>query len=95
MIEVTGLEAPRRIEIERRVGPFDARLTYELATTDSGTCPTNAAGLEPPVPVGFLSGLLAGVAAIAIVRGLPNRVISRTSSSGASNLARRPSAGAM
>src|SRR5712691_5056086 len=53
MIEVTGIDAPRRIEVEGRVGPFDARLTYELVAASSGTRLANTAELDPPVPLGF------------------------------------------
>jgi hypothetical protein len=60
MIEVTGLDAPRRIEVEGRVGPFDARLTYELVAAGSGTRLTNTAELDPPVPLGFVGSLVAG-----------------------------------
>jgi uncharacterized protein YndB with AHSA1/START domain len=60
MIEVTRLDPPYRIEVEGKLGPFDARLTYELTATGSGTRVNNTAELEPPVPLGPLGSLFAG-----------------------------------
>ena len=59
-LEITGLEPLRRIEIAGRIGPFDARLTYELAPIHLGTRLTNSAELEAPAPLGFVGGLVGG-----------------------------------
>jgi Polyketide cyclase / dehydrase and lipid transport len=60
MLELTGLDPLRRIEVTGKLGPFDARLTYELAPSGSGTRLTNTADLEPPRPLGFVGGLFGG-----------------------------------
>jgi hypothetical protein len=57
-LEVTALEPLRRIEVTGRLGPFDARLSYELQPTAAGTRLTNVAELEPPVRLGFVGDLL-------------------------------------
>lgn len=60
MPEITGHETPRRIEVAGKVAPFDARLSYELASTASGTRLTNTAELEPPLPLGFVGDVYGG-----------------------------------
>ncbi|HSL34746.1 MAG TPA: SRPBCC family protein [Candidatus Limnocylindrales bacterium] len=60
VVEITGLEPGRRIDVAGRLGPFDAHLTYELAETRTGTRLTNAVELEPPVPLGPFGDVLGG-----------------------------------
>lgn len=57
MLEITGLEAPRRIEVIGKVGWFNARLSYELTSTSSGTRLTNTAELESPLPLTFVGNI--------------------------------------
>ncbi len=58
MLEITALEPPRRIEVNGKIGPFDARLSYELASNGSGTRLTNAAELDPPLPLGLVGNVV-------------------------------------
>ena len=60
VIEIVGLEPGRRIEVAGRLGPFAARLSYELTATVAGTRLANRVELEPPVPLGPLRGVLGG-----------------------------------
>jgi uncharacterized protein YndB with AHSA1/START domain len=60
MVEIIELSPGRRIEVAGRLGPFDARLVYQLADTPSGVRLTNSVELEPPVPLGPLGGVLSG-----------------------------------
>lgn len=60
MPEISGNETPRRIEVTGKVGPFDARLSYEFASTGSGTRVTNTAELEPPLPLGSVGDVFGG-----------------------------------
>jgi Polyketide cyclase / dehydrase and lipid transport len=59
-IEITGLSESRRIEVAGRLGPFDARLSYQLADVPSGTRLTNRVELDAPIPLGPLTGVLGG-----------------------------------
>ena len=60
MVEIIELSPGRRIEVAGRLGPFDARLVYQLADTLSGVRLTNSVELEPPVLLGPLGGVLSG-----------------------------------
>lgn len=60
MLEITGLEPPRRIDVHGKIGPFDARLSYELASSGSGTRLTNTAELDPPLPLGPVGNVVGG-----------------------------------
>ena len=59
-LEITGLEPPRRIDVDGKIGPFDARLSYELASSGSGTRLTNTAELDPPLPLGPVGNVVGG-----------------------------------
>ena len=50
----------RTVEVEGSIGPFRARVTYELEPTARGTMLTNHVELEPRVPLGPLSGFVGG-----------------------------------
>lgn len=58
MIEITGLELGRRVDVAGRLGPFAARLSYELTASPTGTRLTNRVELEPPVPLGPFGDML-------------------------------------
>jgi uncharacterized protein YndB with AHSA1/START domain len=60
MLEVTELDSDRRIEIVGDLGPFKARLTYELSSIGAGTSLTNTVELEPRGPLGAVAGLFPG-----------------------------------
>jgi hypothetical protein len=60
MLEITALEPSRRIGVNGKIGPFDARLSYELAPNGSGTRLTNIAELDPPIPLGPIGAVLGG-----------------------------------
>jgi len=60
VIEITGLEQGRRVEVAGTLGPFRARLSYEFVATPIGTRLTNRVELEPPVPLGPFGDLLGG-----------------------------------
>jgi hypothetical protein len=57
-IEISGLDPGRSIEIAGVLGPFQARLTYELWPNPVGTRLVNRVELSPPVPLGPVGGLL-------------------------------------
>ena len=58
VIEITGLEEDRRVDVAGRLGPFAARLSYELAASPTGTRLTNRVEREPPVPLGPFGDVL-------------------------------------
>ena len=60
VIEITRLDPPLRIDVAGRLGPFDARLSYQLASIGSGTRLTNIAELKPPLPLGFVGDVVSG-----------------------------------
>lgn len=60
MLEIAGLEPPRRIDVNGKIGPFDARLSYELASSGSGTRLTNTAELDPPLPLSLVGNVVGG-----------------------------------
>jgi hypothetical protein len=60
IVEITGLSPGRRIEVAGRLGPFAARLVYELADMPSGVRLTNSVELEPPVPLGPIGDVFGG-----------------------------------
>jgi hypothetical protein len=60
VIEITGLEEGRRVAVTGRLGPFRARLAYELVATPTGTRLTNRVELDPPLPLGPFGDMLGG-----------------------------------
>jgi hypothetical protein len=59
-LEVTVLQPGERLEVAGRLGPFDARLSYELRDVPSGTRLVNKVELNPATSLGFLGGLVGG-----------------------------------
>jgi uncharacterized protein YndB with AHSA1/START domain len=59
-LEVTALQPGDRLEVAGRLGPFEARLSYELSDVPSGTRLVNRVELDPTVPLGLLGGLVGG-----------------------------------
>jgi uncharacterized protein YndB with AHSA1/START domain len=59
-LEVTALHPGDRLEVAGRLGPFEARLSYELSDAPSGTRLVNRVELDPTVPLGLLGGLVGG-----------------------------------
>lgn len=59
-IEITNLEPNRRIGVAGTLGPFEARLSYELVPTDVGTRLRNTVELEPSGPLRIVAGVLGG-----------------------------------
>ncbi|MDQ2935598.1 MAG: SRPBCC family protein [Chloroflexota bacterium] len=60
MLEVTGFEPDRRIEVVGNLGPFRAHLTYELSPKASGTRLTNSVELDPTGVISMIGGLFSG-----------------------------------
>ena len=60
MLEVTRLDADRRIEIVGDLASFPAHLTYELSPAPRGTRLTNSVEIDPQGPLGILGSLLTG-----------------------------------
>lgn len=60
LLEITELQPPRRITVAGKLGPFDARLSYELLPISAGTRLSNAIELEADGPLGFFAGALSG-----------------------------------
>jgi hypothetical protein len=58
VIEITGLEEGRRADVAGTLGPFRARLVYELVASPTGTRLTNTVELDPPVPLGPFGAML-------------------------------------
>jgi len=59
-LEITALRADEQIQITGRLGPFEARLSYDLQDTPAGTRVVNTVELDPTSPLGLLGGLVAG-----------------------------------
>jgi hypothetical protein len=59
-LEVTALRPGEHLQVAGRLGPFDARLSYDLLDTPSGTRIVNTVELDPTVPLGLLGGLVTG-----------------------------------
>jgi uncharacterized protein YndB with AHSA1/START domain len=57
-IEITSLDANRRLEIAGALGPFESRLSYEIEPIDGGTRVTNRVELDAPIPLGPLGDVL-------------------------------------
>ena len=57
VLEVTRLDADRRIDIVEDLAPLAAHLTYELSPVPHGTRLSNVVELDPPGPHGFLGSL--------------------------------------
>jgi uncharacterized protein YndB with AHSA1/START domain len=70
MLEVTELESDRRIQVVGDLGPFKARLTYELSPIRGGTRLTNTVDLEPRGPLGAVAGLFSGSVRGAVAENL-------------------------
>jgi hypothetical protein len=60
LLELTRLVPDRTVEVEGSIGSFQARLTYEFVPIAVGTRLTNRVELDPPVPLGPLTGLVGG-----------------------------------
>jgi hypothetical protein len=58
VIEITGLEEGRRVDVAGTLGPFRARFVYELVASPTGTRLTNSVELDPPVPLGPFGAML-------------------------------------
>lgn len=59
IVEIIGLEPDRKVVIAGRLGPFGAKLVYELERIPSGTRVTNRVTLRSP-PLGPLGDILGG-----------------------------------
>jgi len=59
-LEVTTLRPDEHLQVAGRLGPFEARLSYDLQEMPSGTRVVNAVELDPTVPLGLLGGLVSG-----------------------------------
>ncbi|MGH8945648.1 MAG: SRPBCC family protein [Acidimicrobiia bacterium] len=60
VLEVTGLEPNRLIEIMGTLAQFPAQLTYQLDQAGSGTRVTNTVGLEPQGALRLVGPLVGG-----------------------------------
>lgn len=60
MLEVTRLDADRRIEIDGELASYPAHLTYELSPSARGTRLTNSVELDPSGPLGIFGSLFTG-----------------------------------
>ena len=70
VLEVTELDSDRRIDIVGDLGPFKARLTYELSPIGGGTRLTNTVELEPRGPLGAVAGVFPGRIRSAVAENL-------------------------
>ena len=59
-IQISGLEPGRSIEVTGTLGPFQARLSYELEPSPVGTRLRNRVELSLPAAFGPVGGLLGG-----------------------------------
>jgi len=55
-LTVTRLDPDRRLDVEGRLGPFDARLSYELEPDGEGTRLVNSVRLEAHGPMRLAAG---------------------------------------
>ncbi|HEX4896803.1 MAG TPA: SRPBCC family protein [Candidatus Limnocylindrales bacterium] len=69
-LEVTSLQPGDRLEVAGRLGPFDARISYELSDVPSGTRIVNSVELKPTTSLGFLGGLVGGRIRSAVAENL-------------------------
>jgi hypothetical protein len=58
VVEITGLEEGRRVDVAGSLGSFAARLSYELVASPTGTRLTNSVELDPPIPLGPFADML-------------------------------------
>jgi hypothetical protein len=70
MLEITELDSDRWIQIVGDLGPFKARLSYELSPVGDGTRLTNTVELEPRGPLGTVAGLFPGRVQAAVAENL-------------------------
>ena len=69
-LEVTVLRQDEHLEVAGRLGPFDARLSYDLRELPSGTRLVNSVELKPTTSLGFLGGLVGGRIRSAVAENL-------------------------
>jgi uncharacterized protein YndB with AHSA1/START domain len=69
-IAITELEPDRRLAVEGRLGPFHARLRYELEQSGSGTAVTNAVELEMTGALRLVGGIAASRVKAAVAENL-------------------------
>jgi uncharacterized protein YndB with AHSA1/START domain len=70
VLEVVGLDPGRSVAIAGSLGPFRARLAYELSASSTGTRLVNRVELYPPVPLGPLGGVVGQRIASEVARNL-------------------------
>lgn len=70
MLEVTRLDADRRIEIDGELASYPAHLTYELSPSARGTRLTNSVELDPSGPLGILGSLFTGRVKASVAKNL-------------------------
>jgi len=80
-LEVTALRPGEHLQVAGRLGPFEARLSYDLLELPTGTRVVNSAELDPTVPLGLLGGLVTGRIRGAVAENLAalKGVLERTS----------------
>ncbi len=57
-LQISGLEPGRSVEVTGTLGPFQARLSYELEPSPVGTRLRNRVELSSPIALGPFAGLL-------------------------------------
>jgi hypothetical protein len=70
MLEVTAFQPDSRIEVAGDLGPFRARLAYQLSPNTAGTTLTNSVELDPPGALGLIGGLFTGRIQASVVENL-------------------------
>jgi hypothetical protein len=69
-IEISHLEPGRSVEVAGTLGPFQARLSYELEPSPVGTRLVNRVELSPAVPLGPIGALLGSRVKTAVAENL-------------------------
>jgi hypothetical protein len=69
-LEVTALRPDEQVQIAGRLGPFDARISYDLQAVPIRTRLVNSVELDPTLPLGLLGGLMSGRIRSAVAENL-------------------------
>lgn len=70
VLEVTALRPGEHIEVAGKLGPFEARLSYDLDETPAGTRLVNDVVLDSSMPLGLLGGIVTGRLRSAVAENL-------------------------
>jgi uncharacterized membrane protein len=70
VLEITALRPGEHIQVAGKLGPFEARLSYDLEEAPGGTRLVNAVALDSAMPLGLLGGIVTGRIRSAVAENL-------------------------